>query len=84
MRSNNTTEQSPDIKIKQSNPLLSRLSNPSETSALTYRVKTAKNVSKVTKSMVNYDQIYIHSVPEVVDTQKQEEIRKSIVIETLT
>ena len=34
--------------------------------------------------MVNYDQIYIHSVPEVVDTQKQEEIRKSIVIETLT
>lgn len=53
-------------KQKQSNAMISRLSNPSEASAMSYnvgRVKTAK--SHVSRSMINYDKIYIHSVPEI-------------------
>ena len=67
--------------------MLSRLSNPSEASAISFRVKTAKPKSHVARSMVNYDKIYIHSgsIPEIQQniSNNEQSIRKSVVVETL-
>ena len=59
----------------------SRVSNPSETSALSPRLKTAK--PNGAKSISYYDQIHIHSEKDLGENDDPAK-RKRIVVETLT
>ena len=65
-------------KLNKTSKILSRVSNPSETSALSYRVRTAK--PGVARSMANYDRIYINSIPN----ENDDEATKKCLIAELT